>query len=101
MLHALTIGEIQQRDPEPYSTSPKVKMPQVPDGCEYSESCFTCPLSKCRYEASSRAPVSPQTMKRIVEIRKRDLDVEQIRQIWPMSQRNAIRLINMARDRDI
>ena len=72
-------------------------MPNVPDGCSYSSSCFTCPLSKCRYETDYRIPATPETFKRILKIRRLDLDVPQIRELWPMSYRNALRLLNQAR----
>ena len=92
----MTIGEIQSRKSVP--DNHRKRTLNVPDGCDYSSSCFNCPLPQCRHDYPNRRPPDPTTIRRATIINERNLDIADIIHLWPMSKRNAHRLIATARD---
>ena len=96
---ALPIGQIQIRDPEATSeTTPLAEAnPTVKDGCQYSPTCFDCPLPRCRHDYTDSHPPKPKSMRRAFQVRNENLDVNDIRKRWRLSERSAYRLHKLAR----
>ena len=98
-LLAKPIGDIQRRDPEPLEQIPPLgnSFPMVADGCKYSPTCLSCPLPKCRHEYDNGRPPRLQVLQRALTAREQDMDADDIIATWPMSRRNAYRVLELAR----
>ena len=95
-INPTTIGEIQ--NPQPLPDNRRKIISNVPDGCDYSPSCFNCPLPQCRHDYPNHRLPDPTTVRRAAIINEHNLDIADIIHLWPMSRRNAHRLIATARD---
>ena len=98
-LSAQPIGDIQLRAPEPIEMIPPLSnsFPKVADGCKYSPTCLRCPLPKCRHEYDNGRPPKLQMLQRARTAQERDMDADDIIATWPMSRRNAYRVLELAR----
>jgi hypothetical protein len=69
------------------------------DGCVVSESCFTCPLPRCRYEEPGglRAVMNQARDSEILGMRGRGYGVAEIAAQFQVSRRTVFRIIGSAR----
>ena len=97
-IRALPIGQIQSRNPEPPSESTPLKEtnPAITDGCHYSDTCFKCPLPRCRHEYTGTHPPRLKSLLQAIQINEQDMDIQDIMKRWSMSGRNALRLRDLA-----
>jgi len=65
------------------------------DGCNISESCFTCPLPRCRYEEPGglRALLNEARDREILDLRSRGVSVEHIADRFGVSRRTVFRVL--------
>jgi hypothetical protein len=65
------------------------------DGCDISESCFTCPLPRCRYEEPGglRALLNETRDREIVQLRLTGVRVEELAGRFGISRRTVFRVI--------
>jgi len=85
---------------------PRVRYDSLPeftryrdDGCDISESCFTCPLPKCRYEEPGglRAILNEQRDRQIMQLRMKGVPVDALADHFGISRRTVFRVIGSAR----
>lgn len=64
-------------------------------GCNFSPSCLTCPLPRCRYEPPYLVPVVRQDMRtpKAHALRSQGATTEEIRQALRVSRRTVYRLL--------
>ena len=69
------------------------------DGCDVSESCFNCPLPRCRYEEPGglRALLNESRDREIVQLRLKGMPVEQLADRFGVSRRTVFRVIGTKR----
>lgn len=69
------------------------------DGCTISESCFTCPLPRCRYEEPGglRAVLNQTRDSQILFLRSKGVGVDVIADKFGVSRRTVFRVIGSAR----
>ena len=69
------------------------------DGCDISESCFTCPLPRCRYEEPGglRALLNEQRDRQIIQLRLKGVPVDALADHFGVSRRTVFRVIGSAR----
>lgn len=69
------------------------------DGCDISESCFTCPLPRCRYEEPGglRALLNESRDREIVQLRLKGMPVEELADRFGVSRRTVFRVIGTRR----
>ncbi|MEX1193440.1 MAG: helix-turn-helix domain-containing protein [Dehalococcoidia bacterium] len=65
------------------------------DGCDISESCFTCPLPRCRYEEPGglRALLNEARDREILDLRNRGVSVEALATRFGVSRRTVFRVL--------
>jgi hypothetical protein len=85
---------------------PRVRFDSLPentryrdDGCDISESCFTCPLPKCRYEEPGglRAILNEQRDWQIIQLRMKGVPVDALADHFGISRRTVFRVIGSAK----
>jgi hypothetical protein len=69
------------------------------DGCEVSESCFDCPLPRCRYEEPGglRAVLNETRDRQILLLRSKGLGVDDLAGRFGVSRRTVFRIIGTAK----
>lgn len=69
------------------------------DGCDISESCFSCPLPRCRYEEPGglRALLNEGRDREIVQLRLKGMPVEALADRFGISRRTIFRVIGTTR----
>jgi hypothetical protein len=69
------------------------------DGCDISESCFNCPLPRCRYEEPGglRALLNESRDREIVQLRLKGMPVEELADRFGVSRRTVFRVIGTTR----
>lgn len=69
------------------------------DGCDISESCFECPLPRCRYEEPGglRAVLNETRDRQILFLRSKGLGVDDIATRFGVSRRTVFRVIGSAK----
>ena len=101
-----TSGRIEQL-PTPLQpcrerAKPRVRHDSLPeftryrdDGCDISESCFTCPLPRCRYEEPGglRALLNEQRDRQIIQLRLKGVPVDELADHFGVSRRTVFRVI--------
>ena len=65
------------------------------DGCDISESCFTCPLPRCRYEEPGglRSLLNEQRDRQIIQLRLKGVPVDALADHFGISRRTVFRVI--------
>lgn len=65
------------------------------DGCDISESCFSCPLPRCRYEEPGglRALLNEQRDQEILQLRMKGVPVDELADYFGISRRTVFRVI--------
>lgn len=86
---------------------PRVRFDSLPentryrdDGCDISESCFDCPLPKCRYEEPGglRAILNEQRDRQIIQLRMKGVPVDALADHFGISRRTVFRVIGSAKE---
>ena len=69
------------------------------DGCDVSESCFNCPLPRCRYEEPGglRALLNESRDREILQLRLKGMPVEELADRFGISRRTIFRVIGTTR----
>ena len=69
------------------------------DGCSISESCFTCPLPRCRYEEPGglRAVLNETRDRQILLMRSQGAGVDELAVRFGISRRTVFRVIGEAK----
>ncbi len=69
------------------------------DGCDISESCFTCPLPRCRYEEPGglRSILNEQRDRQIIQLRMKGVPVDALADHFGISRRTVFRVIGSAK----
>jgi hypothetical protein len=69
------------------------------DGCNISESCFSCPLPRCRYEEPGglRALLNESRDREILQLRLKGMPVEELADRFGISRRTIFRVIGTTR----
>ncbi|MEO8457188.1 MAG: helix-turn-helix domain-containing protein [Chloroflexota bacterium] len=69
------------------------------DGCNISQSCFNCPLPRCRYEEPGglRALLNESRDQEIVQLRLKGMAVEELAGRFGISRRTVFRVIGTRR----
>jgi hypothetical protein len=77
------------RDPLPENTRYR------DDGCSISESCFTCPLPRCRYEEPGglRAVLNELRDREILALKQDGMPVEELADRFQVSRRTVFRVL--------
>ena len=77
------------RDPLPENTRYK------DDGCSVSESCFTCPLPRCRYEEPGglRGVLNEMRDRQILALKQAGAPVEDLADRFQVSRRTVFRVL--------
>lgn len=77
------------RDPLPENTRYK------DDGCSISESCFTCPLPRCRYEEPGglRSVLNQMRDSEILALKRNGVPVEELADRFQVSRRTVFRVL--------
>jgi hypothetical protein len=77
------------RDPLPENTRYK------DDGCSVSESCFTCPLPRCRYEEPGglRGVLNQMRDSQILSLKQAGVPVEDLADRFQVSRRTVFRVL--------
>jgi hypothetical protein len=77
------------RDPLPENTRYK------DDGCSISESCFTCPLPRCRYEEPGglRSVLNQMRDSEILALKQNGVPVEELADRFQVSRRTVFRVL--------
>ena len=72
------------------------------DGCDISESCFECPLPRCRYEEKGglRALLNEYRDNQIIQLRLAGMAVEELADHFGVSRRTVFRVIGGTRERE-
>lgn len=92
---------IRRRQPKP-----RVRHDALPeftryrdDGCDISESCFTCPLPRCRYEEPGglRSLLNEQRDQQIIQLRLKGVPVDALADHFGISRRTVFRVIGSTR----
>lgn len=87
-------------------TRPRLRGDQLPeytryrdDGCDISESCFDCPLPRCRYEEPGglRALLNESRDREIIQLRLKGMPVEDLADRFGISRRTVFRVIGSTR----
>lgn len=87
-------------------TKPRLRGDKLPeetryrdDGCDISESCFNCPLPRCRYEEPGglRALLNESRDREIVQLRLKGMPVEELADRFGISRRTIFRVIGTTR----
>ena len=88
-LRARPIRRRGSRDPLPENTKYK------DDGCSVSDSCFTCPLPRCRYEEPGglRAVLNQMRDSEILALRQAGVPVEDLALRFQVSRRTVFRVL--------
>ena len=88
--------------PMPLTPRPRVRADSLPeftryrdDGCDISESCFTCPLPRCRYEEPGglRSLLNEQRDRQIIQLRLKGVAVDALADHFGISRRTVFRVI--------
>lgn len=86
----------------PRAPRPRVRADSLPeftryrdDGCDVSESCFTCPLPRCRYEEPGglRSLLNEQRDRQIIQLRLKGVPVDALADHFGISRRTVFRVI--------
>lgn len=86
----------------PRGPKPRVRADSLPeftryrdDGCDISESCFTCPLPRCRYEEPGglRSLLNEQRDRQIIQLRLKGVAVDALADHFGISRRTVFRVI--------
>jgi hypothetical protein len=99
-----TSGRIEElRLPQPIrAPKPRRRHDSLPeftrykdDGCDISESCFNCPLPRCRYEEPGglRALLNESRDREIVQLRLEGMGVDELAGRFGVSRRTVFRII--------
>jgi hypothetical protein len=90
----------------PRAPKPRVRADALPeftryrdDGCDISESCFTCPLPRCRYEEPGglRSLLNEQRDRQIIKLRMKGVPVDALADHFGISRRTVFRVIGSTR----
>ncbi len=82
-------GRRRTRDPLPENTRYK------DDGCSVSDSCFTCPLPRCRYEEPGglRGVLNQMRDSQILALKQAGVPVEDLADRFQVSRRTVFRVL--------
>jgi hypothetical protein len=98
----LQLPKVERRDKKPrmHDTLPE-KTRYQDDGCDISESCFSCPLPRCRYEERGglRAIINAHRDNQMIQLRLAGMAVEDLADRFGVSRRTVFRVIG-GRDRE-
>lgn len=96
------IGQLPTPIRLPQGPKPRVRHDSLPeftryrdDGCDISESCFTCPLPRCRYEEPGglRSLLNEQRDRQIMQLRLKGVPVDALADHFGISRRTVFRVI--------
>ncbi len=97
------VSEVRAPTPiRPRAPKPRIRHDALPeftryrdDGCDISESCFTCPLPRCRYEEPGglRSLLNEQRDRQIIQLRLKGVPVDALADHFGISRRTVFRVI--------
>jgi hypothetical protein len=100
------VSEVRPTPIRPRTPKPRVRHDALPeftryrdDGCDISESCFTCPLPRCRYEEPGglRSILNEQRDRQIIQLRMEGVPVDALADRFGISRRTVFRVIGSTR----
>lgn len=101
-MQTAVVSEARPTPIRPRAPKPRVRHDALPeftryrdDGCDISESCFTCPLPRCRYEEPGglRSILNEQRDRQIIQLRMEGMPVDALANRFGISRRTVFRVI--------
>jgi hypothetical protein len=107
-MQTAVVSEVRVPTPiRPRERKPRIRHDALPeftryrdDGCDISESCFTCPLPRCRYEEPGglRSLLNEQRDRQIIQLRLKGVPVDALADHFGISRRTVFRVIGTIKE---